>query len=230
MFAVIFEVHPKHQRWQQYLDLAKLLRPELIKIDGFIDNLRYRSLTRDGWLLSLSVWRDEKALVRWRTHAGHHLVQQQGRDQVLLDYHLRVGQITSDNRLPQGLEIEDQRLDETAMPNGTAITLVDCARTEGWIKLRTPQQVAAELGLDEKAEGLLSWDIFQGVLAPGELILLRCWGDATAASNGTAAVAGSLEMRARSVRVIRDYGKYQRFEAPQYYPAAQPNKIGARIA
>ncbi len=230
MFTVIFEVHPGHERWQQYLELAKLLRPELIKIDGFIDNVRYRSLTRDGWLLSLSGWRDEKALVRWRTHAGHHLVQQQGRDQVLLDYHLRVGQITSDSQMPQGLVIEDQRLDETAMPNGTAITLVDCAQAESWIKLRTAQQVAAELGLDVKADGLLSWDIFQGVLAPGELILLRSWGDATAASKGTPALTGSLQMRARSVRVIRDYGKYQRFEAPQYYPAARPNEIGARTA
>ena len=98
MFAVIFEAFPNHQRWQQYLDLAALLRPELIKTDGFIANLRYRSLTRDGWLLSLSTWRDEKALVRWRTHAGHHLVQQQGRDEVLLDYHLRVGAI--DGRHP----------------------------------------------------------------------------------------------------------------------------------
>ena len=29
MFAVIFEVQPKSDRWDQYLDLAKQLRPEL---------------------------------------------------------------------------------------------------------------------------------------------------------------------------------------------------------
>jgi heme-degrading monooxygenase HmoA len=129
MFAVIFEVHPRHERWQEYLDLARLLRPELIKIDGFIDNLRYRSLTRKEWLLSLSSWRDEKALVRWRTHAGHHLVQQQGRDQVLLDYHLRVGQITADTHVPQGMAITEQRLDETAMANGdqAANARADCS-------------------------------------------------------------------------------------------------------
>jgi hypothetical protein len=33
-------------------------------IDGFIDNIRYRSMTRPGFILSLSNWRDEKALVR----------------------------------------------------------------------------------------------------------------------------------------------------------------------
>ena len=60
------------ERWDDYLGYARLLRPELEQIDGFVDNVRYRSLTREGWLVSLSGWRDEKALVRWRTQAMHH--------------------------------------------------------------------------------------------------------------------------------------------------------------
>ena len=72
MFSVIFEVCPKPDQWDAYLGHAKMLKPELEKIDGFVDNIRYQSLTRDGWMLSLSGWRDEKALVRWRTHARHH--------------------------------------------------------------------------------------------------------------------------------------------------------------
>ena len=51
---------------------SQLARDELEQIDGFVTNIRYRSLTRDGWLLSLSDWRDEKALIRWRTQAQHH--------------------------------------------------------------------------------------------------------------------------------------------------------------
>jgi heme-degrading monooxygenase HmoA len=80
-----------------------MLKPELEKIDGFVDNVRYRSLTREGWLLSLSGWRDEKALVRWRTQAKHHDVQEKGRSQVFLDYHLRVGQLTKDTRPPRAM-------------------------------------------------------------------------------------------------------------------------------
>ena len=79
MFSVLFEVQPRSDQWDAYLGNAKLLRPELEKVDGFIDNIRYRSLTRAGWMLSLSNWRDEKALVRWRTHALHHGVQEKGR-------------------------------------------------------------------------------------------------------------------------------------------------------
>jgi heme-degrading monooxygenase HmoA len=101
MFSVIFEVLPNKANWDDYLDNAKMLRPELEKIGGFVDNIRYRSLTRDRWILSLSNWRDEKSLVRWRTHMRHHEVQQKGRDEILADYHLRVGQITADDIFPR---------------------------------------------------------------------------------------------------------------------------------
>src|ERR1700745_1440995 len=78
MFAVIFEVNPKDGQYDQYLGRGKMLRPELEQIDGFVDNVRYRSLTRDGWLLSLSGWRDEKALVRWRAQGETHRAQDRG--------------------------------------------------------------------------------------------------------------------------------------------------------
>ena len=44
MFSVIFEVHPKPEQWDAYLGLGKMLKPELEQIDGFVDNIRYRSL------------------------------------------------------------------------------------------------------------------------------------------------------------------------------------------
>ena len=111
MFAVIFEVNPKPEQWESYLGYARLLRPELEQIDGFIANERFSSRRREGWLLSLSIWRDEKAVIRWRTLAQHHEVQQKGRLEVFRDYHLRVGEIISDNQLPAGQNLPQQRLD-----------------------------------------------------------------------------------------------------------------------
>ncbi|WP_246702737.1 antibiotic biosynthesis monooxygenase [Starkeya sp. ORNL1] len=113
MFAVLFEVYPKSDQWDAYLGYARMLKPEIERIEGFVDNVRYRSLTRDGWILSLSSWRDEKALVRWRTQARHHGVQEKGRFEVFNDYHLRVGQLTQDTHLPAGHALIEQRLDET---------------------------------------------------------------------------------------------------------------------
>src|SRR5215469_2417332 len=146
MFSVLFEVHPKPAQWDAYLNYAKMLRPELEQVSGFVDNIRYRSLTRDGWILSLSNWRDEKAVVRWRTRVRHHEVQQKGRDEILLDYHLRVGQLTRDTRLPAGYELHEQRLDETEVGEGKALSLIDAKQTAEWVQATQPNEIAQWLG------------------------------------------------------------------------------------
>lgn len=172
MFSVLFEVHPRPERWDAYLGYARMLTPELERIDGFIDNVRYRSLTRDGWLLSLSGWRDEKALIRWRTQAMHHDVQEKGRREVFLDYHLRVGQLTRDTRLPEGQTMREQRLDETETGAATTVTLIDARRPPDQVRHATPDEVARWLGLAPDAPGLVGWDVFDAVLTPGDIILL----------------------------------------------------------
>jgi heme-degrading monooxygenase HmoA len=221
MFSVIFEVHPKPEQWNAYLANAKMLRPELEKVDGFVDNIRYTSLTREGWILSLSGWRDEKSVVRWRTDMRHHTVQEKGRSEILLDYHLRVGQITQDSRVPDGQVIREQRLDETEIGEGTTVTFVDAARPKALHQEAQVSEVAAYLGLDRGASGIVAWDIYDAVLTPGELILMCVW----KAQADAEAFARSLKMpeggRLRHVRVVRDYGMFDRREAPQYYPAVQ---------
>src|SRR4029077_3817316 len=79
MYAVIFEVEPEPARLQDYLDIAARLRPELERIDGFISVERFQSLTQPGKILSLSFWRDEAAVVRWRTQEQHRAAQRAGR-------------------------------------------------------------------------------------------------------------------------------------------------------
>jgi heme-degrading monooxygenase HmoA len=216
MFSVVFEVHPKSEKWDDYLGLAKMLKPELEAIDGFVDNIRYRSLTRDGWLLSLSNWRDEKALVRWRTQAIHHGAQEKGRFEVFSDYHLRVGQLTRDTHLPPGQVLAEQRLDETAVGAGTAVSLITGKRSPGPAK-----DVAESLGLRADAPGLVAWDVFDAVLTPGDAILLITWRTAAAAESFEASPRLGENDRLRRVRIVRDYGMSDRREAPQYYPAVR---------
>src|ERR1700748_984178 len=142
MFSVLFEVQPRPEKWDDYLGNAKMLRPELEQVDGFIDNIRYKSLTRDGWILSLSSWRDEKSVVRWRTGMRHHEVQQKGRDEILADYHLRVGQITAGNQVPAGYTLTEQRLDVTEVGEGTTITLINATRPAQWKQTNNPYDCA----------------------------------------------------------------------------------------
>ena len=218
MFSVIFEVHPKTEQWDVYLDNAKMLRPELEQVDGFVDNIRYRSLTRQGWILSLSGWRDEKSVVRWRTRMRHHEVQAKGRSEILLDYHLRVGQLTQDTRLPEGYALHEQRLDETEVGAGTTVTLIDAKRPPEWVKTVRPEDVAKWLGLAPNASGLVAWDVFDAVLVPGDIILLMSWRDHSTAEAFEGQVSLQDGARLRRVRVVRDYGMFDRREAPQYYP------------
>src|SRR3954447_1428508 len=96
MLAVIFEVVPAPGRKQEYLDVAASLRPELEAIDGFISVERFASLTNEGKILSLSFWRDEDAIQRWRTREAHRLAQGRGRGGVFADYRLRVATVVRD--------------------------------------------------------------------------------------------------------------------------------------
>ncbi len=224
MFSVIFEVLPNKARWNDYLDTAKMLRPELEKVEGFVDNIRYRSLTRDGWILSLSNWRDEKSLVRWRTHARHHEAQQKGRDEIFADYHLRVGQITADDHIPADYALTEQRLDETQVGEGTAITLINAVRPAGLREASDANGFAKELGLKPWASASTSWDLFDAVLTPGDLILLISWKADAAAQSYESTLASKDGARVRRVRIVRDYGKYDRREAPQYYADAKGAK------
>jgi len=109
MFAVIFEVEPAAGRQQEYLDIAAALRPELEKIDGFISIERFSSLTTPGKILSLSFWRDEVAIAKWRQHEEHHRAQWKGRSGVFADYRLRVAAVVRDYGMHDRAQAPQQR-------------------------------------------------------------------------------------------------------------------------
>src|SRR5258705_11722078 len=138
MFSVIFEVHPKIEQFDLYLALAKDLKPILEGIDGFIDNERFESSRRPGWILSHSTWLDEKSAVRWRTVAKHHDTQLRGRDEVFQDYHLRVGEIVADTAPPAGGAIVEQRLDETEVGRAKFATLTEIQHVSGMTAAALP--------------------------------------------------------------------------------------------
>ncbi|MDH0746969.1 antibiotic biosynthesis monooxygenase [Pseudomonas sp. GD03842] len=96
MIAVIFEAWPHEDQYERYLELAGELKPLLAELDGFISVERFQSLSEPGKVLSLSFWRDEEAIKRWRGLERHRAAQLAGRRQVFDDYHLRVAQVVRD--------------------------------------------------------------------------------------------------------------------------------------
>lgn len=96
MIAVIFEAEPAEGRADDYLTTAARLRPLLDGIDGFLSIERFQSLTNAGKILSLSFWRDEAAIARWRNTQEHRAAQGAGRDGIFADYRLRIAQVVRD--------------------------------------------------------------------------------------------------------------------------------------
>jgi heme-degrading monooxygenase HmoA len=217
MFAVIFEVQPLAERWDDYLGIAKLLRPELKAIDGFIENERFASKRAEGRLLSLSTWRDEKALIRWRTLGVHHAAQEKGRFEIFADYHLRVGEIVADTRLPEGETLRQQRFDQTEVGDAKVVTVTEVS--PGASGVVAGSDLAAALGLPEiGTAGVLDREVFESITTESKLLLLAGWTDAEAAARWVSKSIGG-NTRHRQIRIIRDYGMTDRREAPQYYPA-----------
>ncbi len=110
MIAVIFEVWVKPEYQQGYLDMAAALRKELDRIEGFISIERFQSFVETGKILSLSFWRDEKAIQDWRTLETHRAAQYLGRAKFFKDYRLRIAAVVRDygmNNRAQHLWIAD---------------------------------------------------------------------------------------------------------------------------
>ncbi len=115
MIAVIFEVIPAPGRKQEYLDLAAQLRPDLEKLDGFVSIERFASLSDENKILSLSFWRDEDAVKRWRNFSGHREAQARGRAGVFAEYRLRIAGVIRDYGMNErGQAPQDSRAAHTA--------------------------------------------------------------------------------------------------------------------
>ena len=219
MFSVIFEVHPNDGKKDDYLDLAKHLKPILEKIDGFVDNERFESKLRPGWVLSHSTWRDEKSVVRWRTEGEHHTVQEKGRFEIFQDYHLRVGDVTADTDPPKEAPVHERRFDETEVGATKIVTFTEITPIKDATFASQTDLLPAHLGLDLTSGAVADHDVFDSIYNPGKLALLVAWKDPKAANAWVPKkIDGIQTLRHRKVRVVRDYGRFDRREAPQFYP------------
>jgi heme-degrading monooxygenase HmoA len=79
-----------------YLGIARELRPLLNGIEGFVSIERFQSLSDPGKLVSLSFWRDEAAVAQWRNMAEHRAAQKAGREGIFRDYRLRIARVVRD--------------------------------------------------------------------------------------------------------------------------------------
>ena len=100
--AVLFEVTPKSECKEEYLQLGAELKSELIKMPGFISVERFASLNEEGKLRSLSFWDNEEAAAIWRNHEKHRESQKKGKNNLFEKDKLSVAHVireyTKDDR------------------------------------------------------------------------------------------------------------------------------------
>lgn len=104
MIAVIFEVDLAEGRTDQYLALAAALRGELDAVDGFLSVERFQSMSAPNRMVSLSFFRDERAVQQWRNTAAHRATQALGRAGVFAEYRLRVASVIRDYGMTDRIE------------------------------------------------------------------------------------------------------------------------------
>jgi heme-degrading monooxygenase HmoA len=96
MIAVIFEVTPKENGKAIYFEMAQALQSSLIKIDGFISIERFQSISSSEKFLSLSFWRDETSVKRWKENFEHQIAQKKGKEELFQHYRIRVANVIRD--------------------------------------------------------------------------------------------------------------------------------------
>jgi heme-degrading monooxygenase HmoA len=96
MIAVIFEFSAAEGRFADYKRLAEGLNEEVRKFDGFISIERFQSISNSDKFVSLSFWRDEEAVRKWRNLQQHREAQARGRGGIFSDYRLRICTVVRD--------------------------------------------------------------------------------------------------------------------------------------
>ena len=208
MIGLFFEVQTRPGHRDQYLDLAASLKPALEAIGGCLSIERFTSLSREDLLLSYQIWQDEATLTAWRVHGQHHKVQELGREKVFADYRIRIAQLIHEVRPGQPVWRPERRTPYN-----------DPAR-------RPPTFVLATESKSARLAAETGWrrDAFASVYRQGHFAhLVDLPDDQSGLEFGARLFADPTTEYVRIFEVMRDYGMYERTEAPQYYPPIQRN-------
>jgi heme-degrading monooxygenase HmoA len=200
MIALFFEVLPRPGQDGTYLEMAAHLKGALDESGGleFLD--RSRSANRPGWFLSHQFWRDEASMTRWRTNGAHHRAQACGRTDVLADYRLRVGVVVADVHA---------RLAPGAMPVPPYAAYNDpAAKTDRYVLSVLSSALITGIG----------GEAYASVYDPALTVTVATPADMAEGHHLlTIARASPATSSARLCLISRDYGMFDRAEAPQYF-------------
>jgi heme-degrading monooxygenase HmoA len=107
MIAVIFEFTPIEGRFADYKALAEGLADDVNQAEGFISIERFESISNKGKFVSLSFWRDERSVRKWRNLQKHREAQKKGRGGIFESYRLRIAEVLRDYTMDERAQAPD---------------------------------------------------------------------------------------------------------------------------
>lgn len=153
--------------------------------------------------MSYQIWQDEGSMTAWRAYGSHHAIQKAGREVIFSDYRIRIAQVIHEAR-PEGLIWKPERKTPYNDP-----------------KRRPPTYVLASESMNAALPVATSWRraSFKSMYRDGQYAHLIDLPDIESGLEfGAKLFADPTTEYFRIFEVMRDYGMYDRREAPQYYP------------
>ncbi len=199
MQTLLFEMQPKAGHEDHYFAHAAKLKPLVLKEPGLLFLDRFQSMSREGLILSHSRWRDEAAIASWRANSMHYQTQVAGRTKHFSDYRIRIGTPI--------LSLDEQGAVLHHENHGSY-------REEGEKQPRYHAIIASE---DAPYDG--TGESFKSVNIEGAYLHIQ---DCTTLEDGDTLIESLKEVDAVQYAYLsltsRDYGMFEREEAPQYMP------------
>lgn len=199
MQTLLFEMQPKSGHEDHYFAHAAKLKPLVLEEPGLLFLDRFQSMSREGLILSHSRWRDEAAIASWRSNGTHHQTQVAGRTKHFSDYRIRIGTAI--------VSLDEHGAISSDNNQGSY-------REEGTKPLRYYAIIASQnTPYDGKGES------FKSVYMEGAYLHIQ---DCPTLKDGEALIESLKDNQAIQYAYLsltsRDYGMFEREEAPQYMP------------
>lgn len=196
MLALFFEVLPKPGHEDHYFRHVGMLKPVLAKHTGMTWLDRFKSLSRERVILSHQLWKDDAAIVHWRDDRQHQGSQTAGRYTHFEDYRIRIAELIA--KVERGGPVE--QFEPGADATGSYIVAGHSAGK--------PLD-----GFDESFASVNVADAYVGLAAVA---------GAQDAGKLLARVSEDESMTwGFAARMTRDYGMFDRDQAPQDYPPVE---------
>ncbi|KAL8942669.1 MAG: hypothetical protein Q9216_001523 [Gyalolechia sp. 2 TL-2023] len=224
IFFVIFQLQIPPSRVATSGAYYAQLQPILHAQPGFLSEIPYASPTAEGKQVLIARFVDEAAEMAWRLQHDHLQIQRKGREDVFDDYRLRVGGEvwldeagSSDNAgMGGGKELRIVALYERPVVEGRGERVSPAG---GLGDLIDPEKV----GEVDVAGGLADLDVYQGEKS---FVWICGWKSLAAAVGFSKAVKRVESDGLIFLEVKRDYGRFERKEAPAGADEAQEGSGG----